>query len=87
MKIGDGFKTRLEFVLEEALESLSYGGDHVTRAFVASRPLKAAQSGILKLEDLMRIAHDALFELLQPPKPTEVPHQRLEQNALDFPPG
>jgi hypothetical protein len=65
MTIGDGFKARLEFVLEQVFENLSSGGDHLTRAFVAERLLKAAQAGIVKLEDLKRVAQDAL---LQAPK-------------------
>jgi hypothetical protein len=62
MKIGDGFKARLEFVLEQVFENLSGGGDHETRAFVARRLLRAAQSGIVRLDDLKRIARDALLE-------------------------
>jgi hypothetical protein len=52
-------------VLEQVFENLSSGGDHLTRAFVAERLLKAAQAGIVKLEDLKRVAQDAL---LQAPK-------------------
>jgi hypothetical protein len=84
MNIGDGFKTRLEFVLEQVFESHLCGGDHEERAFVATRLLKAAQSGILKLEDLMRIAQDALVELLQP-SPMQIQPQRIEPNSLVSP--
>lgn len=65
MTIGDGFKARLEFVLEQVFENLSSGGDHATRSFVAQQLLKAAQAGIVKLEDLKQVAQDAL---LQAPK-------------------
>ena len=68
MNIGDGFKARLEFVLEQVLENLSHGGDHETRAFVANRLLKAAQAGIVKRDDLERVAADALLDALQTPK-------------------
>jgi hypothetical protein len=69
MKIGDGFKARLEFVLEQVFEKLSDGGDHETRAFVAKRLLRAAQAGIVKLDDLKRVAGDALRDaLLHTPK-------------------
>ena len=68
MKIGEGFKARLEFVLEQVFESLSHGGDHETRAFVAARLLKAAQAGIVRLDDLKRVAGDALRDALQTPK-------------------
>lgn len=68
MKIGDGFKARLEFVLEQVFQNLSYGGDHDSRAFVAKELLKAAQSGVVKLEDLKRVAQDALLQALQVPK-------------------
>jgi hypothetical protein len=60
MNIGDGFKARLEFVLEQAFGNLSGGGDHETRAHVAQELLRAAQSGIVKLEDLKQIASSAL---------------------------
>jgi hypothetical protein len=83
MKIGNGFKTRLEFVLEQVFEGLSGGGDHDMRAFVAARLLAAAQSGILKLEDLKRVAQEALFELLQPPKPAQLQHRHLDQSSFD----
>ena len=68
MKIGDGFKARLEFVLEQAFESASCGGDHESRALVATRLLRAAQSGTVKLDDLKRVAQEALLEVLQTPK-------------------
>jgi hypothetical protein len=68
MTIGDGFKARLEFVLEQVFENLSYGGDHPTRAFVAQRLLGAAQAGIVKLEDLKQVAQEALLDALQAPK-------------------
>lgn len=67
MKIGDGFKARLEFVLEQVFENLSDGGDHQTRAFVAKRLLRAAQSGIVRLDDLQRIARDALLDARHAP--------------------
>ena len=67
MTIGDGFKARLEFVLEQVFENHSCG-DHERRAFVARRLLMAAQRGVLSLEKLKGVARDALFEALQPPK-------------------
>ncbi|MDE2064858.1 MAG: hypothetical protein KGJ00_20845, partial [Bradyrhizobium sp.] len=67
-KIGDGFKARLEFVLEQVFANLSHGGDHETRAFVGQRLLKAAQAGIVKSDDLERIAGEALLDALQTPK-------------------
>lgn len=68
MKIGDGFKARLEFVLEQVSENLSCGGDHATRAFVAKRLLKAARAGIVKFEDLKRVAQEALLDASQSSK-------------------
>jgi len=69
MNIGDGFKARLEFVLEQVFNGLSSGGDHETRAYVAQRLLRAAQSGIVKLDDLKQVAQNALLDMLrlQPP--------------------
>jgi hypothetical protein len=65
MTIGDGFKARLEYVLELVFESYSGGGDHERRAFVARRLLQAAQRGILSLEKLKDIAQESLREALQ----------------------
>ena len=62
MKIGDGFKARLEFVLEQVFEDQSCGGDHRSRAFVARRLLQAAQRGVLSLERLKAVAREALLE-------------------------
>ncbi len=81
MKISNGFKMRLEFVLEQVFEGLSHGGDHETRAVVATRLLEAAQSGILKLDDLRRVAQDALLELLPAPTPAPLQHRRIEHGA------
>lgn len=68
MTIGDGFKVRLEFVLEQIFKDYSDGGDHERRAFVAKRLLQAAQHGVLSLEKLKSVARDALLEALQSSK-------------------
>jgi len=68
MTIGGGFKRRLEFVLEQTFQHFVHGGDHMSRTFVANRLLEAAQTGIVKLEDLKRIAQAALIEASQPSK-------------------
>ena len=68
MTIGDGFKVRLEFVLEQIFKDYSDGGDHERRAFVAKRLLQAAQRGVLSLEKLKSVARDALLEALQSSK-------------------
>lgn len=68
MTIGDGFKVRLEFVLEQVFDNHSDGGDHESRAFVASRLLQAAQRGVLSLEKLKSVAQDALLEALRSPR-------------------
>lgn len=65
MNIGAGFKARLEFVIEQVVKDLSHGGDHKTRALMAARLLSAAQSGIVKFDDLVRVAQDALHDALQ----------------------
>ena len=68
MTIGDGFKARLEYVLEQVFENHSCGGDHQRRAFVAHRLLNAAQRGVLSLEKLKSVAQDALLESPQTSK-------------------
>jgi hypothetical protein len=65
MNIGAGFKARLEFVPEQVVKDLSYDGDHKACAFMTARPLSAAQSGVVKFEDLARVAQDALLDALR----------------------
>ncbi|WP_223975831.1 hypothetical protein [Bradyrhizobium sp. RD5-C2] len=86
MKIGNGFRTRLEFVLGQVFEDLECGGDHETRAFVATRLLEAAQSGILKLEDLKGLAQDALAELVHPEALAPIRPDRIEPCSVVFSP-
>jgi len=66
--IGDGFKARLEFVLEQVFKNHSDGGDHERRAFVARRLLQAAQRGVLSLEKLKSVAQEALLEAFRSSK-------------------
>lgn len=70
MTIGDGFKARLEFVLEQVFQDHSDGGDHERRAFVAIRLLQAAQRGVLSLEKLKAVAQEALLDALPAVKST-----------------
>lgn len=71
MIIGNGFKARLEYVLEQTFENFSCGGDHESRAFVAERLLAAAESGVVNLEGLKRVADNALVEIVRPRKSAE----------------
>jgi hypothetical protein len=80
MTIGDGFKARLEFVLEETFHNSLHGGEHMSRAFVASRLLEAAQNGIVKLEDLRGVAEVALTEASRPPKSKKLKCQLAERS-------
>lgn len=62
MVISDGFKVRLEFVLQQVFECDKNGGDHQKRAFVAARLLIAAQRGVVDLTDLKTLAEEAKLE-------------------------
>ena len=62
MNIGAGFKAWLEFVIEQVVKGFSHGGDRKTRALMAARLLSAAQSGIVKFEDLVLVAQDPLLD-------------------------
>jgi hypothetical protein len=63
MRISDGFKARLEFVVDEVCGGLFNGGDHAVRVYVAERLLGAAETGVFKLEDLKTVARQALDEV------------------------
>jgi hypothetical protein len=66
-EIGDGYKSRLEFVLDQACAELPYGGDHKSRQFIAGQLLEAVRAGTANFEDLNRVAQRALAELVSTP--------------------
>lgn len=68
MVISDGFKARLEFVLQQVFECDPDGGHHKKRAFVAARLLAAAQRGVVSLKDLKTVAEEARSEAVEVPE-------------------
>jgi hypothetical protein len=59
-----GYKTRLEYVLDQVCAELPMGGDHTSRSFIAEKLIAATQLGARSHEDLTRVARDALAELV-----------------------
>jgi hypothetical protein len=66
--VSDGFKVRLEMVLDQVFGSREHGGDHDARAYVAARLLDAAATGTTDLADLIALATSALDELGERPR-------------------
>ena len=58
--IGSGFKTRLEYVLDEVCRDLPGGGSHELRRCVAERLSEAANAGERSLENLLEVARQAM---------------------------
>jgi hypothetical protein len=59
-EISMGFKTRLEYVLDQICAETRHGGSHEMRRFVADRLMAAAESGERSLDRLTEVARHAL---------------------------
>ena len=59
-RIGSGFKTRLEYILDEACRDLPGGGSHQLRRHVAESLAKATDAGERSLEKLLKVARRAM---------------------------
>jgi hypothetical protein len=55
-----GFKTRLEYVLDQICVETRHGGSHEMRRFVAEQLIAAAQAGDRSLDKLTEVARHAL---------------------------
>jgi hypothetical protein len=60
-EVTSGFKTRLEYVLDQICVGAPDGGSHEMRRFVAEKLVVATQSGERSLDGLTRIARQALI--------------------------
>ena len=67
-EIGEGYKARLELVLDQTCAGLPYGGDHRSRQYIAEQLIEAVQAGEASFEHLKQVAQRALVELASTPK-------------------
>jgi ribosomal protein S7 len=62
-ELGTGFKTRLEYVLDQICAEIKHGGSHEMRRFVAEQLMAAAEAGERSLDRLKEVARLALASL------------------------
>jgi hypothetical protein len=63
-EVGTGFKTRLEYVLDQICVETMHGGSHEMRRFVAEKLMAAAEAGERSLDRLTEVARHALASFL-----------------------
>jgi dihydroxyacetone kinase len=63
-EISSGFKTRLEFVLDQICVETMHGGSHEMRRFVAEKLMAAAEAEERSLDRLTEVARHALASFL-----------------------
>jgi hypothetical protein len=59
-KLSTGFKTRLEYVLDQICAEARHGGSHEMRRFVAERLMAATEAGERSVDGLAEVARLAL---------------------------
>jgi hypothetical protein len=59
-EVSTGFKTRLEYVLDQICINARHGGSHEMRRFVAEKLMAAAEAGDRSLDRLAEVARFAL---------------------------
>ena len=59
-ELSTGFKTRLEYVLDQICAETRHGGSHEMRRFVAEKLLAATEAGERSLDGLTEVARLAL---------------------------
>ena len=62
-EITEGFKARLEYVLDQVCADLPAGGNHEARQTIAAHLLKAAQNGVTNIDDLTQAGRQVLCRL------------------------
>jgi hypothetical protein len=62
-EVGSGFKTRLEYILDQVFAAAPDGGSHEMRRLVAEKLVAAAEAGERSLEGLIEIARHTLTSL------------------------
>jgi hypothetical protein len=63
-EVSTGFKTRLEYVLDQICVETRHGGSHEMRRFIAQRLIAAAQAGERSVDGLTEVARHALTAFL-----------------------
>jgi hypothetical protein len=64
IEISAGFKTRLEYVLDQVCAETRHGGSHEMRCFVAKELMAAAEAGDYSLQRLTDVGQKALASFL-----------------------
>jgi hypothetical protein len=62
--VSAGFKTRLEYVLDQICAETRHGGSHEMRSFIAAQLMVATQAGEGSLDRLTEVARIALAAFL-----------------------
>ena len=63
-EVSAGFKTRLEYVLDQICAETRHGGSHEMRSFIAAQLMVATQAGERSLDRLTEVARIALVAFL-----------------------
>jgi hypothetical protein len=66
-EVGTGFKTRLEYVLDQICAETRHGGSHEMRRFIAEKLMAAAVAGDRSLDRLTEVARQALASFVKEP--------------------
>jgi ribosomal protein S7 len=63
-EVSTGFKTRLEYVLDQICAETRHGGSHEMRSFIAAQLMAATQADERSLDRLTEVARLALAAFL-----------------------
>jgi hypothetical protein len=66
-EVSTGFKTRLEYVLDQICAETRHGGSHEMRRFIAEKLMAAAVAGDRSLDRLSEVARQALASFVKEP--------------------
>jgi hypothetical protein len=64
-EVSTGFKTRLEYVLDQICAETRHGGSHEMRRFIAEKLMAAAVAGDRSLDRLSAVARQALASFVK----------------------
>jgi hypothetical protein len=64
-EVSTGFKTRLEYVLDQICAETRHGGSHEMRRFIAEKLMAAAVAGDRSLDRLSEVARQALASFVK----------------------
>jgi hypothetical protein len=66
-EVSTGFKTRLEYVLDQICAETRHGDSHEMRRFIAEKLMAAAVAGDRSLDRLSEVARQALASFVKEP--------------------